>query len=137
MTADELEKKIISIKKRGLNIMVEQDLISQLRAEYFTEKIRNRSERISKQFARNLDFLSRMHKDSITVNKVRLQMGLSLIGDEEKVFRGEQNIYSLRIAIIAAEYYGMPVEFLLFKDLSADEKLFTEQHPAIIRQNRD
>jgi len=137
MSADELEAKIIAIKKRGLNIMVEQDLIRQLRAEYFTEKIQNRVERISNQFARNIEFLSRMFKDHITNNKVRLQMGINLVGDEDKIFRGEHKIYSLRIALIAAEYYGLPVELLLFHDLQADEQLFTQQYPTLIRQNRD
>lgn len=137
MTADELEKKVISIKKRGLNIMVEQEMISQIRAEYYTDRFRTKSEELTNRFVRNLGLLSKIHRDMITANKVRLQMGLNITHEDEKVYRGEYRLNNIRLAMIAAEYYGVPLEILLFKDITADEQLFRQQYPTLIRQNRD
>lgn len=137
MTADELEKKIISIKKRGLNIMVEQEMISQIRAEYYTDRFRTKSEELTNRFVRNLGLLSKIHRDMITANKVRLQMGLNITHEDEKVYRGEYRLNNIRLAMIAAEYYGVPLEILLFKDITTDEQLFRQQYPTLIRQNRD
>lgn len=137
MTADELEKKIIAIKKRGLNIMVEQDLIAQLRAEYYSEKVHRKISNMSALFVKNLNYLAKMHRDMVTVNKIRLHMGVMLNHDEDNVFRGESNLYSLRVATIAAEYYGLPVDYLLFTDIEANEQTFLERYPALIQQNRN
>ena len=137
MTADELEKKVISIKKRGLNIMVEQEMISQIRAEYYTDRFRTKSEELTNRFVRNLGLLSKIHRDMITANKVRLQMGLNITHEDEKVYRGEYRLNNIRLAMIAAEYYGVPLEILLFKDITTDEQLFRQQYPTLIRQNRD
>ena len=137
MTAEELEAKIIAIKKRGLNILVEQDLIRDLRSTYFGIKINNRVQAITETFRRNVEFLSRLHKDQVTVNKVNRYMGVRLRPEEDAIIMENKSLYSLYVAIVVAEYYGLPVELLLFKDLSANETLFREQYPTLLKQNRD
>jgi hypothetical protein len=137
VTADELEAKIIAIKKRGLNIMVEQDLIRTLRAEYYKVKLNNKVREVSQTFRRNVGFLSRLCKDQATVNKINRYMGIALRPEDDYVLMEEKNLYSIYLAAAVAEYYGLPLDLLLFKDLSANEKLFREQYPALLKQNRD
>lgn len=117
--------------------MVEQEMISQIRAEYYTDRFRTKSEELTNRFVRNLGLLSKIHRDMITANKVRLQMGLNITHEDEKVYRGEYRLNNIRLAMIAAEYYGVPLEILLFKDITTDEQLFRQQYPTLIRQNRD
>ena len=128
MTSDELDKKIIEIKKRGLNNFVENELIADLRKEYYEKTIEKKIHRLSDRFRANVLYLNRLHKENCSSNK---------INEFNKIIYEENRLYSLRQAIIVAEFFGLPVELLLFNDLEANGNTLKAEYPALFRQSRD
>jgi hypothetical protein len=136
MTSDELDKKIIEIKKRGLNNFVENELIADLRKEYYEKAIEKKIHRLSDRFRANVLYLNRLHKENCSSNKIKEFMGLEMPIDFNKIIYDENKLYSLRQAIIVAEFFGLPVELLLFNDLQANGDTLKAEYPALFRQSR-
>lgn len=136
MTSDELDRKIIEIKKRGLNNFVENELISDLRREYYVKDIEKKVHRLSSRFRGNVLYLNRLHKENCSAQKIKEFMGLDMPNDFNKILYEEANLYSLRQAIMAAEFFGLPVELLLFNDLEANGDTLKKEYPALFRQSR-
>lgn len=136
MTADELDRKIIEIKKRGLNNFVENELIADLRKEYYIENIDKKINRLTERFRANVLYLNRLHKENCSSNKIKEFMGLMMPNDFNKILYEHNNLYSLRQAIIVAEFFGLPVELLLFNDLEANGNTLKAEYPALFRQSR-
>lgn len=137
MTIDELEKKIIEIKKRGLNIIVENELIATLRGDYYEKLIDRRMNSITELFRKNVRYLGVIHQQAIYSEVVKEHMGLNPEVNINKIIYGNYNVSNLKAAIIVAEFYGLPVEYLLFTDLEANAKTLKEQYPALYRQSRN
>jgi hypothetical protein len=136
MTGDELDKKIIEIKKRGLNNFVENELIADLRKEYYEKTIEKKIHFLSDRFRANVLYLNRLHKENCSSNKIKEFMGLEMPNDFNKIIYDENRLYSLRQAIIVAEFFGLPVELLLFNDLQANGDTLKTEYPALFRQSR-
>jgi hypothetical protein len=137
MTFDELEQKIHSIKKRGLNIMLENELITDVRKRYHDGKMAERITAMSERVRRNNKFLGKLHGEYCSWQKIKSYMGIEYDPDLNKILYENQNIYSLRMAYGIAEFYGIPMELLLFTDLEANEEIIRKQYPALIRQSRN
>jgi len=133
MTIDELDKKIISIKKRGMNILLENELIAQVRGEYYSEVIFNKQKSISNRFRENIIFLSQQYKEFISVNKLKEFMGIDVENSLTKFLYNDQNINSLKIAIAISEFYGIPVELLLFQDLKTNVETLKKFYPSFLK----
>jgi hypothetical protein len=136
MTSDELDKKIIEIKKRGLNNFVENELIADLRKEYYEKAIEKKIHRLSDRFRANVLYLNRLHKENCSSNKIKEFMGLEMPIEFNKIIYDENRLYSLRQAIIVAEFFGLPVELLLFNDLEANGDTLKAEYPTLFRQSR-
>lgn len=136
MTSDELDKKIIEIKKRGLNNFVENELIADLRKEYYEKAIEKKIHRLSDRFRANVLYLNRLHKETCSSNKIKEFMGLEMPNEFNKIIYDEHRLYSLRQAIIVAEFFGLPVELLLFNDLEANGDTLKAEYPTLFRQSR-
>jgi hypothetical protein len=137
MTFDELEEKIRSIKKRGLNIMVEAELIADVRKRYHEKKLDQRIKAMSDRVRRNNKFLGKLHGEYCSWQKIKTYMGLEYNPDLNKILYDEYNIYSLRMAYGIAEFYGIPMELLLFTDLEANEEIIKREYPSLIKQSRN
>lgn len=137
MTLDELERRIIELKKRGLNILVENELIAELRSQYYDTFIEKKLDSISNQLRRNVRFLGTLHNEFVSSNKIKEFMGIQIDANLSKILYGEYTLSSLRTAIVIAEFYGVPVDILLFQDLEANAETFKQLYPALFRQSRN
>lgn len=136
MTSDELDRKIIEIKKRGLNNFIENELIANIRKEYYEKAIEKKIHHISNRFRANVLYLNRLHKENCSANKIKEFMGIDMPNDFNKTIYEENKIYSLRQAIITSEFFGLPVELLLFTDLEANGTTLKAEYPTLFRQSR-
>jgi hypothetical protein len=134
---DELEKKIIEVKKKGLNILIENELIADVRGQYYNELIEKKLNAISDRVRRNILFLNKLHKNNISGNQIREFMGIEVEPNLNKIAYESYNITSLRTAIILSEFYGVPVELFLFQDIESNAEIFRSIYPALFRQSRD
>ena len=64
-------------------------------------------------------------------------MGIQIDANLSKILYGEYTLSSLRTAIVIAEFYGVPVDILLFQDLEANAETFKQLYPALFRQSRN
>jgi hypothetical protein len=136
MTSDELDKKIIEIKKRGLNNFVENELIADLRKEYYDKSTEQKIIRLTTTFRSNIAYLNRLHKEGCSAQKIKEFMGVEIPYDFNKIIYENQNLYSLRHAIIVSEFFGLPVELILFTDLEANGNTLKKEYPTLFRQSR-
>ena len=135
MSYDDLDKKIISIKKRGLSKMLELNLISQARGEYYGEKIDTMEKEISTRFFQNLEFLSRMHRSFPSSTSVKDFMGVAVDQYYASVMRSEERIFSIRHVLIVSQYYGIPIQLLLFNDLEIYGERIRTEYPTFFKQS--
>jgi hypothetical protein len=136
MTSDELDSKIIGIKKRGLNILVEAELISKVRKEYYDIHIEKKVKHISDCFRSNVILLNRLHGENCSAQKIKEFMGVEIDVSINKILYEDKGLYSLRQAYIIAEFFGLPVELLLFHDLQTNHELLSKEYGNLFKQNR-
>jgi hypothetical protein len=137
VTLDELDKKIIEIKQRGLNVLVENELIADLRSQYYSDLLKRKLNRITDQLKRNVMFMGKLHGEMVSPNKIKEFMGMEVENNLSRIIFGDSTLTSLKTAILVAEFYGVPVEILLFQDIEANAETFREFYPALFRQGRD
>lgn len=136
MTSDELDKKIIQIKQRGLNNFVENELIATIRKEYYEKTIEKKISHLSNRFRENILFLNKLHKQNCSAQRIKDYMGFEMPMDFNKILYENGKIYSLRQVIITAEFFGLPFELILFTDLEANADTLKKEYPALFRQSR-
>jgi hypothetical protein len=137
MNYDQLEDKIRSIKKRGLNIMVENELIADARKTYHEERMRKKLETMADLIRRNNNFLGKIHGEYCSAQKIKSFMGLETSGNLNKALYENGIFYNLHSIYAVAEFYGIPMELLMYTDLEANEDIIKREYPAIIRQGRN
>lgn len=137
MTFDELEKKIVGIKKRGLNILVENELITKVRKEYYDTQINKKVEHISHRFRENVFFLNKIHKENCSAQKIKHYMGVDIDISINKVLYEQKALYSLKHAYIISEFFGLPVELLLFQDLEPNYEILSREYGNLFKQDRN
>lgn len=137
MTSDELDKKIIDIKKRGLANFVENQLIKELRREFYEQKVQKNIRNISDRFRRNILFLNKIHGENCSAGKIKEFMGIDVEQTFNKVLYEEKSLYSLFQASLASEFFGLPTELILFTDLEANAELIKREYPALFKQSRN
>lgn len=136
MTFDELESKIISIKKRGVNILVENQLIAKVRQEYYEKQIDKKVQHISDRFRANVLFLNKIHKENCSAQKIKHFMGIDIDISINKVLYEQKSLYSLKHAYIISEFFGLPVELLLFQDLEGNYEILSREYSNLFKQDR-
>jgi hypothetical protein len=136
MTFDELESKTIGIKKRGLNILVENELIARVRKEYYDAQIEKQIQHLSNRFRQNVRFLNRIHGEACSAQKIKEFMGVEIDNSINKTLYEEKGIYSLKQAYIVAEFFGLPAELLLFNDLEVNYEHLSKEYSNLFKQNR-
>jgi len=137
MNYDQLEDKIRSIKKRGLNIMVENELIADARKTYHEERMRKKLETMADLIRRNNNFLGKLHGEYCSAQKIKSFMGLETSSNLNKALYENGIFYNLHSIYAVAEFYGIPMELLMYTDLEANEDIIKREYPAIIRQGRN
>lgn len=137
MTLDELDRKIIELKKRGLNILIENELLADLRGRYYETAIDKKVESITNQLRKNVFFLGTIHDQNVSYSKIKEFMGITTDSNLNKILYEDYSLTYIKTAITVAEFYGVPVEILLFQDLEANEQTFRQLYPALFRQGRN
>jgi hypothetical protein len=123
MTLDQLDKKIIEIKKKGLHKVVELEQIRKVRGEYFQEKSEKTFQTISQRFMKNIVFLSIKFKSFPSSGNIKEFMGVTPSNSYDAFIKSNSEYFSIKDAILVSEYYGVPVNLLLFDDI----ELYGEQ----------
>jgi len=123
MTLDQLDKKIIEIKKKGLPKVIELEHIRKVRGEYSKEKADKTFSTISQRFTKNIHFLSAKFKSFPSSKNIREFMGVSPSNSYDAFLKNSTEYFSFKDAILVSEYYGVPVNLLLFDDI----ELYGEQ----------
>lgn len=136
MTFDELESKIIGVKKRGLNILIENELIAKIRKEYYDVQIEKQVQHLSNRFRTNVRFLNRIHGEACSAQKIKEFMGVEIDLSINKIFYEDKSLYSLKQAYIVSEFFGLPVELLLFQDLELNYESLSKSYSNLFKQNR-
>lgn len=138
MTRDELDVKIIQVKKRGLPQKVEETIIREVRQEFYDKYFYNKIKHITTRFSRNVLFLAKLHGTKFNIEQIYNTMGVTLnFKTFNDILYNRHVLDGLRTPLILAEYFGIPVELLLFQDLEANESALKEQYPALFKQSRD
>lgn len=135
MTYDELDKKIIEIKKKGLPYMVEQSKIAEVRGQYYDQESENQLREISVRFCKNIEALAKMHRSWPSVNHVEEFTGIKVPQGYNKFITHKPLLTNLRYVMVVSIYYNIPAEVLLFTDIEAHEKTIKEQYPFIFGKN--
>lgn len=135
MTLDELEKKIIEIKKLGLSPILEISKISDVRKEYYTQKIRQNQDVIKNRFFKNIHFLVAKYNSSPTKRNIKEFMGIDVDESYSKFYDQKQDIYNTKYVLIMSLYYGIPAELLLFHDLEIYGEQLKNNYPALLKQS--
>lgn len=136
MTFDELEKNIREIRKKGLNIMVENLLISEERAKYHETFLRKELDILSTRFRKNIKFLGSIHGEYCSAQKIKQFMGIDIDVSLNKILYEDYNLYSFRMALAVSEFYGLPLEILLFQDIEIHYDVLKKEYPALYKQSR-
>jgi hypothetical protein len=134
MTVDDLERQILEIKKQGLPFIVEQSKISEIRGMFYDIYMEDELRSISLTFHRNIDLLGRIHKTLPSVNNVKEYVGATIPLGYEKFIKYRSLLTNMRYAAIVSMFYGVPMEILLFTDLSANEEITKTKYPFIFRK---
>lgn len=137
MTSDELDRKIIEIKKRGLNNFVENDILKSLRKEFHEQNIEKILGHITDRFRKNIFFLNKLHGENFSAGKVKEFMGLDIDLYFNKIVYETKTLYSLKQAVMVSEFFGLPVELLLFTDLEINSDYIKKEYPALFKQSRN
>ena len=137
MTVDDLDKKIINIKKKGLSKLIEIQLIGEVKGEFFKERIKNTENSLSAQFHKNIEFLSAKLKSFPSGANIKEFMGITPDQYYDSFIKNKSKIFSLEQVLIASQYYGLPIDLLLFHDLTLHVEHLRKEYPALFKQSID
>lgn len=137
MTFDELDHEVNLIRKKGLTPFVEHNLIKQVRAQFYNEKLQNDKIEMYRMLHKNLDFLERHYKVRATPSNIMDYLGIfphTNYGEwyVERVPLGHHDYF-----YYIAYFFSIPVELLQSTDLEANENTIKKQYPLIFRQSRN
>ena len=136
MTYDELDNKIIAVKKKGLSTILEISQIAELRSDFYKERMQSDLDFISDRFHANVEVLSRIHKVKPTVNNFKEFMGLTVDSAYTNFLFKNGTMTYLPFALYVSYFYGVPVEMLLFSDLELHEQTIKQKYPFVFQQNQ-
>lgn len=135
MTLDQLDKKIIEIKKKGLHKIVELEQIRKVRGEYFEKKTEKSLDTISTRFFKNIMFLSNKFKSFPSANNIKEFMGISPSVTYDAFVKNHSQFFSIKDAILVSEYYGVPVNLLLFDDIEIYGEQIWKEYNSVFKQS--
>ena len=136
MTYDQLDSKIIDIKKKGLSSILEISQIASIRSDFYREQMQQDLDFISTRFHSNVEVLSRIHKVKPTVNNFKEFMGLTIDSAFTNFIFKNGTMTYLPFALYVSYFYGIPVEMLLFSDLELHEQTIKQKYPFVFQQNQ-
>jgi len=136
MTYEELDSKIIEIKKKGLSTILEISQIASLRSDFYRERMQQDLDFISDRFHSNVEVLSRIHKVKPTVNNFKEFMGLTIDSAFTNFIFKNGTMTYLPFALYVSYFYGIPLEMLLFSDLELHEQTIKQKYPFVFKQNQ-
>jgi hypothetical protein len=136
MTADDLDKRIISIKNKGLPKVVELQQLNELRSEYYSERIGNLENALSKRLFKNINYLATYFKSFPSNSNIQEFMGITLSPYFDIFIKTQGGIPPFKDIIAISEYYGVPVNLLIFDDIEIYGEQIWKKHNTIFKQSK-
>lgn len=136
MTFDELDKKIISIRKKGLPKVVELQQIKEVRSEYYKERITYVESSISKRVFKNINYLATKFKSFPANNNIQEFLGVSLSPYFDTFIKTQMGSLPMKDIIVISEYYGVPANLIIFEDLEIYGEQIWKEHHTFFKQGK-
>ena len=136
MTFDELDQEIVLIKRKGLTPFVEQNLIKQVRKDFYSEKLKKDQLEMFSLLHRNIRFLERQYKTYANSVNIQDYLGINISHMYKDWYMGNMSLGSFEFFLYIAYFFSIPVEILMFTDLEANENTIKKQYPLIFKQSR-
>jgi len=121
---DQLVEDVLRIRRTTPSPIVAKAEVSRRKRVYFHENITRKQEELTENVRRNLEFLKLRLGRMMTVNNIIEHMGITVDPSVYGFLNDKEKLYSLKVVIIASEFYGVPVEDILFRDLSARDQIY-------------
>lgn len=136
MTIDELENKIIEIKKKGLPKIVELNQLREVRSEFYKKKVKKAEEILSSRVLRNISFLSKTFKSYPTSSNIKEFMGVDVSIYYDSFMKNEKGILPFRDMYVIALYYGVPINLFMFEDLEVHGEQIWKEYNTVFKQSK-
>lgn len=136
MTNDDLDKKIISIKKKGLPKVVELQQLKELRSEYYSGKINTLENSLGKRLFKNINYLATRFKSFPSNSNIQEFMGITLSPYFDVFIKNQKGIPPFKDIFAISEYYGVPVNLLIFDDIEIYGEQIWKEHNSVFKQSK-
>lgn len=136
MTLDELDKKIINIKAKGLAKVVELQQIKEVRSQYYKERISNVENTLSTRLFKNINYLATKFKSFPSSNNIEEFMGVTLSPYYDVFIKNQGGVLPFKDIIAVSEYYGVPLNLLIFEDIEIYGEQIWKEYNTIFKQGK-
>jgi hypothetical protein len=136
MTLDELDKKIINIKSKGLAKIVELQQIREVRSEYYKERISSVENILSARLFKNINYLATKFKSFPSNNNIQEFMGITLSPYFDVFIKNQGGILPFKDMVVISEYYGVPLNLLIFEDIEIYGEQIWKEYNTIFKQGK-
>ena len=136
MTLDELEQKIIEVKKKGLAKIIELKQIKDIRSVYYKERIQRAEDTISNRFYKNLLYLANRFKSFPSNSNIEEFMGMSFSPFYDNFIKNQAGMLPIKDMILISEYYGVPLNLLIFEDIEIYGEQIWKEYNTIFKQSK-
>jgi len=136
MNLDDLDKKIISIKNKGLHKVVELQQLKEVRSEYYSKRLTTLEGTLSKRLFKNINYLATLFKSFPSNSNLQEFMGITLSPYFDIFIKTQGGIPPFKDIIAISEYYGVPVNLLIFDDIEIYGEQIWKEHNTIFKQSK-
>lgn len=136
MTLDELDKKLINIKSKGLPKVVELQQIKEVRSEYYRERISNIENSLSARIFKNINYLATKFKSFPSNSNIQEFMGVTLSPYFDVFMKNQGGLLPFKDMVAISEYYGVPLNLLIFEDIEIYGEQIWKEYNTIFKQGK-
>lgn len=136
MTFDELDKKIINIKSKGLPKVVELQQVKEVRSEYYRERINNIENSLSARLFKNINYLATKFKSFPSNSNIQEFMGVTLSPYFDIFIKNQGGLLPFKDMVAISEYYGVPLNLLIFEDIEIYGEQIWKEYNTIFKQGK-
>lgn len=136
MTLDELDKKLINIKSKGLPKVVELQQIKEVRSEYYRQRISNIENSLSARIFKNINYLATKFKSFPSNSNIQEFMGVTLSPYFDVFMKNQGGLLPFKDMVAISEYYGVPLNLLIFEDIEIYGEQIWKEYNTIFKQGK-
>lgn len=136
MTEEDFNRKYSEIKQKGLPYIVEINRLRHLRREYYTDRIEDTRLNIQDNIKRNVRFLMFKIGRGPTRRSIDDYMSVDVHHDLDVYLKHNFGPDTLTTIITLSEFYRIPIEKLMFEDLTVYGDDIKKHYPVLIGEGR-